>query len=120
MVQYPNYGRVTLSARACRNSLLWYNLLDISQHTRAARACRNSLLWYNENTALAAIKRLGLVGIPCYGTITSRYDTTTGELGLVGIPCYGTMNHATVDFWTQLGLVGIPCYGTMVDTSRPH
>ena len=34
---------------------------------------------------------LGLVGIPCYGTISALYDDFNARLGLVGIPCYGTI-----------------------------
>ena len=34
---------------------------------------------------------LGLVGIPCYGTILTRVLVKRGGLGLVGIPCYGTI-----------------------------
>ena len=34
-------------------------------------------------------------------------------LGLVGIPCYGTIFGVVVPFANVLGLVGIPCYGTI-------
>ena len=34
-----------------------------------ARACRNSLLWYNRKLIETNLDLLGLVGIPCYGTM---------------------------------------------------
>ena len=57
----------------------------------SARACRNSLLWYNQGGDMVETTLLGLVGIPCYGTIATTDATTDATLGLVGIPCYGTI-----------------------------
>ncbi len=81
---------------------------------RTARACRNSLLWYNVLIGEFLVLRLGLVGIPCYGTMSFVVSFVTCELGLVGIPCYGTMRLVRTLATGLLGLVGIPCYGTIV------
>ena len=56
-----------------------------------ARACRNSLLWYNGRSIPKQGESLGLVGIPCYGTIVIPSTGSGSRLGLVGIPCYGTI-----------------------------
>ena len=56
-----------------------------------ARACRNSLLWYNDMHEHELNAKLGLVGIPCYGTMNAKRVRRATRLGLVGIPCYGTI-----------------------------
>ena len=57
---------------------------------------------------------LGLVGIPCYGTINNCLARAYIKLGLVGIPCYGTICGMLASTGISLGLVGIPCYGTIL------
>ena len=98
LVGIPCYGTIQADnepalqlARACRNSLLWYNGSTAVITSPSARACRNSLLWYNLISERKDAAQLGLVGIPCYGTISYDLGFTLKLLGLVGIPCYGTM-----------------------------
>ena len=135
MVQFVLNNLSKENARACRNSLLWYNRAAYRELLTTARACRNSLLWYNKALAHMKETALGLVGIPCYGTILKAAKTSqalaracrNSLLWYNESPqgCNSTSARACRNslLWYnsvfenpekyKLGLVGIPCYGTM-------
>ena len=116
----PSIVNLALSnARACRNSLLWYNASNVVRTRAKARACRNSLLWYNtlRSFSTACIARACRNSLLWYNDRKIRPNEVL--LGLVGIPCYGTMRCGERIGRRRLGLVGIPCYGTIRDLSAP-